>query len=389
MLQPISETPVVVSPSAQAAFSGLPIYRKLLVAEQDPQRSAYFRAALNHATDKMGLAYGEALLYAKQAASVWTWATAPYRGGKPNPYVQNVGSQFGFAQSLLSYEDWLYQTGEIVQVARKARPAINDLMSRGLTMPLPDIGVYQVEWQKFTDLEPAVASMSLQGNMQRDQGQFSRESVPVPIIHKDFRFDIRDILASRRGGAPLDTTHGSIAAQLVSEKAEQILMNGDSTIVFQSSTLYGYTTHPSTLTETTSKDFGTASNITDKFALVIAALRLKNHTGPFVVYLHPTQYGEMKAPRTTTDSTTMMEFTLKQHPEIEAIRESQWVTAATGVVVEMNRATVDLAIAQDVTTVQWDDPDGSGVNMRVMMAVTPRIKADAAGQTGVLYMTNI
>lgn len=385
-LQPTSESPLQVSYGA-AAVQGLPIYKKLLVAEADPRRLRYEQAAKEYASTTLGLGAQAARLYAKQAASTWNWATAPFIGGKRNPYVAN--DQFGFANSLLGEDDWRILTDEVVQVARKARPAVNDLKSRGLVYPLPDIGVYQVDWQKFSDLEAATVSMSLQGNMQRDQGQFSREGVPIPIIHKDFRFDIRDILASRRGGNPLDTTHISIATQLVAEKEESILMAGDSTIVFQSNTLYGYTTHPNVLTETTSKDFGTASNITDKFALVIAALRLKNHTGPFVVYLHPTQYGEMKAPRTTTDSTTMMEFTLKQHPEIEAIKESQFVTAATGVVVEMNRMNVDLAIAQDVTVVQWDDPSGAAVNIRVMSSMAPRIKTDAAAQAGILYMTAI
>jgi uncharacterized linocin/CFP29 family protein len=385
-VQPVSESPLQISYGADA-IRALPIYKKLLVANEDPRRKRYHDAALKHATEVMGLGYQAAKLYAKHAASTWTWATAPWIGGKRNPFV--ASDKFGFANALLSEDDWRMLTDEVVQVTRKNRIAVNDLRSRGLTLSLPDIGVYQVDWQKFSDLEPAVASMSLRGNYQNDQGQFSREGVPVPIIHKDFYFDIRDLLASRRGGNALDTTHIAIATQLVAEREEQILMNGDLTIQFQGNVLYGYTTHPNVIPETTSNDFGTPANIDAKFRLVIGALREKNHRGPFKVYLNPVQFGEMKAARTTTSDITMNRFVLDQHPEIEAIEESPWVAAGTGVVVEMSRQTVDLAIAQDLTVVQWDDPSGAGVNIRVMSSLAPRIKSDAAGQTGVLYMTNI
>lgn len=371
-------TDVQVGLADQGPGSGA-LYARMVRAQDDRRRVEFHNKVRQKALAE-GHSAVEAHLMANHAASPWAWVASPFINGKRNPNVQNA---------LLSEDDWRVLTDEVIAVQRQRLLAVDHLRSRGLVYPVQNLGVMRIDWQKMSDLQPAEVTMGLRANESRDQGDLERDSVPLPIIHKTFFFDFRDLLASRNGGrVPLDVTHAAIASRLIAEKMENILVQGDANFVFEGATLYGYQSHTGRI-NVTGADFGTTTNIELTFRNLIETASTNNHYGPFGVYLHPTQFSQMKQIYQAGDSTITMDIIRRQHPEIEFIEESKDITAGTGIAVELDRMTVDLAIGAEPTMIQWEDPGGAGVYMRLFASVAPRIKVDREGQTGLYEMTGI
>ena len=63
---------------------------------------------------------------------------------------------------------------------------------------------------------------------------------------------------------------------------------------------------------------------------------------------------------------------------ISDIKPSYFLDPTSAVMVEMNRETVELAVAQDITPVQWDVMGGAETRYRVLAVMVPMVKSDAA-----------
>ena len=288
--------------------------------------------------------------------------------------VQNV---------MLPEDAWRLLTDEVVDVARERRQGVADLVSRGMVSDAGDLGTHVVEWQEHGDQEAATVSMDGRNRGAFDQASYTLKGAPVPIIHKDFDFDLRKILAARRSGRALDVTEGQLAAQVVAEAEEDMLFNGFSGIQWGGWTIYGYTTVVGRTPEATAKDFGTVTNIHEKFELMLAAGFAANHYGPWLFYVSLTQYNQMLAIIADTGGKTALQL-IKEMEGVEDVKFSQRLTDEV-IGVEMNRVVVDLAIAEDIRTVQWENPGGFSTGMRVMSAKVPRIKQPA----GIIHGTSI
>ncbi|MCH8851087.1 MAG: encapsulin [Planctomycetes bacterium] len=331
------------------------------------KRREHYQEALNAAQEKKmgGMA---AHLFAKYHSSVFNSLT-PSFGPRSN--------------AILPEDSWRLLTDEIVQVARRRLNGVADLVSRGLTSDAGDLGTFVVNWQTVTDQVAASVSMDGRTQQAHDQQVNTLKGAPVPVIHKDFEFDLRSILAARRAGVPLDTSHGVRAGRLVADKEEDMLMNGATSIQWGGFKIDGYTSHDDRLTETTSKDFGTLANVYAKVLLVIDKLNINNHFGPFLVYISTTQFNEAQEIHTDGSGQRGIDRILKIGG-VEDVRSSAFLTDEL-VAVEMLSDVIDLAIAEDLRTVQWDNPGGMSTGMRVFSAKVPRIK----DPKGICHGTNI
>ena len=59
------------------------------------------------------------------------------------------------------------------------------------------------------------------------------------------------------------------------------------------------------------------------------------------------------------------------------------------IMVEMNRETVELAVAQDITPVQWDVMGGAETRYRVLAVMVPMVKSDKLQQSGIVHISGI
>jgi hypothetical protein len=75
--------------------------------------------------------------------------------------------------------------------------------------------------------------------------------------------------------------------------------------------------------------------------------------------------------------------------ELARIRRAPKLEAGQTVMVAPRSNVVELAMAEDIQTIEWQSGSGSTHFFRVMAAMAPEIKSDAAGNSGVAHMTGI
>lgn len=300
--------------------------------------------------------------------------------------------------AVLRKEEWIQFDTALIEVARQRLVAVGDLLSAGLRHDVPNaLGTTRIEWEKVSDMDPAEVNMAGVTDGVRDRITFALDSVPLPIIHKDFRINIRALEASRRLGESLDTTQARLATRLVSEKIEDMLFNGVSLTAIGGE-IFGYTTAPdrNTGTITGANGWITGTDGVDVVADVIAmmdALRADNMYGPYGLYLPIEWWGNLLDDyKTNSDKSTLSR--MQELPDLSFVRPSNNLTGtaagSTGdevLLIQMTSDVVDMVVGTQPSVVQWDEMAGFIMNFKVMAIMVPRMKSDASGQSGVAHYT--
>jgi uncharacterized linocin/CFP29 family protein len=243
------------------------------------------------------------------------------------------------------------------------------------------------QYHKGSAMRAATITMDPRVDAERDRRNFPLVSVPVPIIMTPFELNIREIAASRQHGHQLDVTHIDDATRSVSEGIEILLFLGGA-LVIQGANIYGYTTHPDRNTGNGSS-WATATNIYPNVLTMLSGLKGDGYTGPYRLYLHPTQYQQTLALNANTSTTILS--TIQSIPGFGpgAVKECGTLTAGQAVMVNMTRNCVDLSVGQTTTVVEWSEKGGMAAEYIVMACLTPRVKSTADGKSGIFHMSNL
>lgn len=314
------------------------------------------------------------------------------KDGDSRVLIDNKGRSIkANATALLQYQEWLDIDRRVVEVAVDRLVAIQDLTGRGLTHNLGSIGQTVSLWDRSSDMTQADISMSGVTKGEEDTPAFDTDQVPVPIVHKDFRVNIRRLEASRRFGEGIDTMAAEISSRLISERSEDMLFSGES-IKVEGGTIYGYTNHPQRNTYdigTSWTDTGvTGQDILEDVRGMLQAARNDNYYGPFVLYIpgeYETKMDEDYKDGASAGDTRTIRQRILQLNGIEDMKVADRLDDDNLVLVQMTRDVVDLAIAQDITTVQWSVDGGMQERFKVMAVWVPRVKRDYDGKSGVVH----
>ena len=323
-------------------------------------------------------------------------AMRPYldANGDSRVAVKNDAGKYGSIQvnapATLRYDEWKDLDRTVIEIGVQRLVGIADLQSRGLTHALGSIGNTISQWDRQSGMTDATVDMAGDTSGEEDTPAFETGKVPVPIIHKDFRLNLRRLAASRAMGEGIDVTAAAIASRLVSEKSEAMLFAGDP-IQVDGEKIYGYTTHPdrNLVTMTTAwSSIAQADNddiVTDVQAMTAAA-RADRKYGPYVLYIPAAYQGKMDQDyRAAGDSRTLRQRLL-QLEGVSDIKVADFLTGNNVVLVQMDRQTVDLATAQDITTVEWPEQGGMVRRYKVMAIWVPRLKSDFDGRMGLVHL---
>lgn len=319
-------------------------------------------------------------------------ALRPFVGRDGRSYVVINGRKFATnAPATLRYDEWKDIDRRVIGVATERFVGIADLISRGLTYNLGSVGITIAQWERSSDITEAQISMSGITAGENDRMLFENQSVPVPVIHKDFSLNWRNLEASRRFGQGLDLVQADAAARVVAEKSEDMLFAGASVQV-NGSTIYGYTTHPNRNTVTLSEQW-TASGKTGAEVLadvqgMLATARGDNMFGPFTLYIpgeYETKLDDDFAP-SSGDTRTIRERIMKLNG-IQDIKVADRLSNHNVLLVQMTSDVVDLAVAQDINTLEWDEKGGLQKLFKVMAIWVPRIKSDYDGRSGIVHLS--
>jgi len=282
--------------------------------------------------------------------------------------------------------EWQMYDTAVIEVARRRLVGIQDLISAGLTFNVPDaLGVTQIVWEQIGTMTGAELSMSGLSQTPNDRQEFNLNTMPLPIIHKDFNINIRQLHSSRRIGTPLDVTQAQLSSRIVTEGIETMLFAG-STVLGTNNTIYGYVTAPHRATGSVTAAWATATGtqiLTDTLAMMQKA-KDNNMYGPYAMYVPSAVFTAMGADFKANGDRTIMERLLAI-PGISSIKESKDLTASNIILVQLTSDVIDLVDGMQPTTVQWETEGGMVVNFKVMAIMVPRIKFDYINQSGIVH----
>jgi uncharacterized linocin/CFP29 family protein len=279
----------------------------------------------------------------------------------------------GRAQAPLVEEEW-QQLDEAV--VRAVRPV---LVGRRVlpVKQLAGVGVMEVQWDEISEMSPGIISMYGETPAE-DIITYTRKSLVVPILHKDFRIHWRDLEASRRFRTPLDTSNAEAAALAVAQLEDELILSGEIAGTHRLG-IEGLTTATGRQTKASVGPWATSPNAVTDITQAMELLLAENFTTPYDLLLQPSAY--MDAHSFIANTGIL---------QIEKIREliggNIYVTpnlkAADGgtdsaILMKSGAENADLCVAQDLKTFYMQM-----VNMnhhfKVYEAVVPRIKRPKA-----------
>lgn len=298
------------------------------------------------------------------------------------------------SESALRATDWTNLDTKLVEAAQQQLVLVDDLISTGLTYNAGDIGTLVAEWDAPSELTDAIVTMDGETGGDRDNQDFSRDGVPIPIIHKEFNLGRRALLAARRSGAALDTTHGAAAARAVARTSEKMMFNGYQIQAAGSQsnrhTIRGLLTHPARATLGL-KVWDAPATTADEILADIQAMIRKAETeeltiGGYRLYLNTSYQYLFRQDYKAMSEKTLMQRVL-EIDGIDAVRFSTQCPVGQVVLVQWLDSTIDLAVISDIDVIQWKSNTGWTDKFQTYAAWAPRIKSDFDGHLGVVHGT--
>jgi uncharacterized linocin/CFP29 family protein len=239
-------------------------------------------------------------------------------------------------------------------------------------------GVQQIKNNILQDMSDATISMKLTEN--QDTVGYTDTSLDIPIIHKEFEIDRRDLLSSERMGMPLDTSNAEVAATKVAELEDEMIIEGAGGF----DGMYDSAGND----YNTSADFGTAGNAIKAVKGGMALLMADKIYPPYNLVINEEQYAEIVGPRGTTSDVSELDIVRKMinggagdgTPGAAGgpsgnVYVTPTITAGTALLAAApNKAYADLVIAQDVQLEFEELEKSKNVFGRVFEALVPRVK---------------
>lgn len=298
------------------------------------------------------------------------------------------------APATLRYDEWKDIDRAVIAVASERLVAVGDLISKGLTRNLGSIGQTISQWDRSSDMTPAKITMDGGNLAENDTVNFTTSGVPVPVVSKPFQLNMRRLAASRTFGESIDTIQAEIAARVVGEATEDMLLNGVSTIALEGYVIYGYTNHPDRntvdLTKVWTDGTKTGPEILADVQGMLAAARADLHFGPFSLYIPGEYEGKLDDDYDpgSGDTRTIRERLMMLNG-ISEIRVLDRLANNNVLLIEMKKEVVDLAVGQDVATLHWQANGGLQEHFNVMAIWAPRVKSDYDGRSGIVHLYEI
>ncbi|RLF28618.1 MAG: hypothetical protein DRN14_03860 [Thermoplasmata archaeon] len=319
----------------------------------------------------------------------------PYIGEDGRSYItviQNgaptaVPVQNGTA--TLRKDDWKILDEAIVKAAKPRLRAVADLLGAGLRYNIPNgMGKTVLETETQSDISDAIISMDGLRESEGDRPVFELSNLPLPIIHKDFNFSARQVMASRNGGSPLDTTTAELAGRRVAEMAEKLLIGVASSYTYGGGTVYGLTNYTNRMTKTISNPTGggwvPATTVSE-------VLQMRNqsqaayHYGPWMLYCSPNWDVYMDDDYSSAKGDNTLRERLRKIEGIQDVRTLDYLTNYDLVLVQMTSDVVREVVGMDIATTQWESKGGMQLNFKVMAIMVPQLRADQNGNTGIVH----
>jgi len=279
---------------------------------------------------------------------------------------------------------WGLWDREAVEVQRTTLRVFNDLSS-SVSRPMP-IGKLVHHFQTVSDSGSVNVSLDGRSKGRTDQPVFAYHGTPLPIIDSPFSYGWRQVAAASTEGFQLDAAGRMNSMRKIAEKAESLMLNGDTDIVVGADPLYGLRTHPRRNTRTTAQALNGATGA-QWLATITATLKLlhgDNFKSPATIYLNFDDWFYA----TSTEFTAGYPKTIAQRVlELGGLREvidADSINPGEVIAIVKDRSVLQVLNGMPMTTrAQFRANPEDDYNFVTMAAVALEIKFDANQNCGV------
>jgi uncharacterized linocin/CFP29 family protein len=279
---------------------------------------------------------------------------------------------------------WGLWDREAVEVQRTTLRVFNDLSS-SVSMPVP-IGKLVHHFQTVSDSGSVNVSLDGRSKGRTDQPVFAYHGTPLPIIDSPFSYGWRQVAAASTEGFQLDAAGRMNSMRKIAEKAESLMLNGDTDIVVGADPLYGLRTHPRRNTRTTSQALNgaTGAQWLETITATLKLLHDDNFKSPATIYLNFDDWFYA----TSTEFTAGYPKTIAQRVlELGGLREvidADSINPGEVIAVVKDRSVLQVLSGMPMTTrAQFRANPEDDYNFVTMAAVALEIKFDANQNCGV------
>jgi len=279
---------------------------------------------------------------------------------------------------------WGLWDREAVEVQRTTLRVFNDLSS-SVSMPM-QIGKLVHHFQTVSDSGSVNVSLDGRSKGRTDQPVFAYHGTPLPIIDSPFSYGWRQVAAASTEGFQLDAAGRMNSMRKIAEKAESLMLNGDTDIVVGADPLYGLRNHPRRNTRTTAQALNGATGA-QWLATITATLKLlhgDNFKSPATIYLNFDDWFYA----TSTEFTAGYPKTIAQRVlELGGLREvidADSINPGEVIAIVKDRSVLQVLSGMPMTTrAQFRANPEDDYNFVTMAAVALEIKFDANQNCGV------
>jgi hypothetical protein len=150
--------------------------------------------------------------------------------------------QFAGNASGVDIDAWRRIDTRAVQIQRDVLAVFNTL-ARANTTPM-GVGDLINYFPQISDSGAVTVSMDGRNGQIADQAQVKYVGTPVPVVSSAARMGWRQMAVVRKGGVGLDVETIANHQRKVAEKLEDMVLNGDASIVVGGSQVFGLRNHP-------------------------------------------------------------------------------------------------------------------------------------------------
>lgn len=317
-----------------------------------------------------------------------------FKKGKPDVKVSPIVAN---ANATLKRDEWFRIDQAVIPAALPRMQAWSDLKAAPGAYNVPNgMGTMMLLHQTSSDLNGATVSMDGLRRGERDRPVYGIGAIPLPIIHKELSFSLRELLASRNGNTPLDVGPVAQAAEKVAEEAEKMTLGVSSSFSWGgagpygtfSGTIYGYTNFPSrityTITPPTAGGWTPGTTIGD----ILAMRQLsQNHRyfGPWKVYFSAAwdeflddDYSALKGDKTLRERIAAIRG-------IQSVDTLDYLTGYQILMVQMTPSVARALTGMDIKVIQYASDDGMAIYLKVLAILVAQLRADQNGNTGIVH----
>lgn len=295
------------------------------------------------------------------------------------------------APALLMKDQWVQFDEAVVRAARPALRVWGDIVGAGLTYNIPNgMAVTVIQHQTMTDAGEATFSMDGLRQTNRDRTTFDLANLPLPIVHSDFHFSLREIMVSRSQRLPLDTTMIEQVTRKCVEAVEKLTIGTVTFPTYGGGTIYGLTNFPQRLTKTLTLPTAAGwrpKTFVDEINDMIQSAQDIYFNGPYGVWLSPGWTKYLNADYADTYGNETLRTRLNKIEEVRFWRKADYLSNYQVVLTQLTPDVVQAVRGMQLRTMQWDSHGGLQKNFKVMGIMVPRVRKNSDSNTGIVHGT--